>query len=47
MYLSKLSANLDVCSFLGFCCFIFVFPHIVALLETTANLSQLRLTLLK
>lgn len=39
-------ANLDVRVFVD-CCFIVVFPHIVPLLKATANLSQLRLSLLK
>lgn len=42
-----LLANLDVCVFIGFCHFIFVCPHIAPLLKATANLSQLRLSLLK
>ena len=42
-----LLAHLDVCVFIGFCCFIFVLPHIIPLLEATANLSQLGLSLLK
>lgn len=41
------SVNLHIWALLGFCCFICVFPHTVPLLEATAYLSQLRLTLLK
>lgn len=43
----NLLTNLDFCIFIGFCRFIFVFPHVVPLLKATANLSQLRLSLLR
>lgn len=39
--------HLDVCDFLSFSHFILVSPHIASLLEAAADLSQLRLTLLK
>lgn len=42
-----LLANLDVSACAAFCCLLSALPHVVALLETIADLSQLRLSLLQ